>query len=136
MKLKIYNTTNSKISVTGKATIRVNERAGLLTFSKAAAELIGIMEIGSSIEICQDEDSPEDFFVYKSATPEAFSLRIKGTNAPTFNCTKLATLLLDKGQEKKHTIPQKRAESFMIGSPQEIDGQTMHLIILSKPPKA
>ena len=134
MKLKIYNITNSKNFVPGKSTLRVNERAGLLTFSKTAGKMMGFQE-GCRIEICQDEDSPKDFFVFKSASPDAFPLRIK-ENSPSFNCVKLATLLLDEGEEKKHVVNLGRSATFLIGQAQIIDDDVYHLIIRPKPSKA
>jgi hypothetical protein len=135
MKLKFHNVSNSKSFVAGKATLRINERAGLLTLSKLAARIIGISDAEATVEFCQNEEFPEDFYILKSDSPEAFTLRIKN-GSPSFNCSKLATLLLDRGEEKKHSIPLKRAETFIIGSSQEIDGITAHLIIFSKPFKA
>jgi len=130
MKFKVYNITNSKSFMPGKSTLRVNERAGLFTFSKTAGELMGFSE-GCRIEICQDEDSPKDFFVFKSASPDAFLIRIK-EHSPSFNCVKLATLLLDEGEEKKHIVNLGRSITFQIGLAQIIDDDIYHPIIRSK----
>ena len=130
MKFKVYNITNSKSFMPGKSTLRVHERAGLFTFSKTAGELMGFQE-GCRIEICQDEDSPKDFFVFKSVSPDAFPVRIK-ENSPSFNCVKLATLILDEGEDKKHIVNLGRSTTFQIGPAQIIDDDIYHPIIRSK----
>ena len=133
MKLKSFNQSNSKNQVTGQASLRINEKGGLFTLGKYASRLIGLSG-KSSLEIFQDEDSIEDFFIYVSKSPEAFTLRCKtGTDSYAFNCTKLAKLILDRGIEKNHVVPLNRAESFKIGAAIEVEGMPMHLIILSKP---
>ncbi len=115
MKLRTFNQTNSKSHTTGILTVRVSEKTGLFSFSKAASELLGLMD-GDGILVSQDEDSPAAFFIHKSTDPEAFMVRIKkSSSAFAFNCTSLAILLLDKGVGKKHLVKLNRTESFLVG---------------------
>ncbi len=126
MKLKIYNTENSKGTNTGKPTVRINKKSGLFSLSKAASELIGIVA-GDKIVFVQDEDSPADWFIQKTTDASGFSLRQKGTNdGGAFNCTKLA-----------HAILGSKSTFNYVGYPvcaaQVIEGLNYHLIVTSKP---
>lgn len=128
MKLKVFNQTNSKHSVTGRPTLRIHKRGGLLTFSKAAAELMDVKS-GDKIVIVQDEESPENFYVHKTSNPDGFTLRGKQgsnkimTDGVSFNCSKLAQMI----------APKFIGVSFPVGSGIKFDGMTYHLIVTAKP---
>ena len=132
MKFKVYNQANTKSTVRGTSILRVSEKAGLFTFSKAAGIVIGMQE-NDKICIMQDEDCPEDFYVTKNSGDECFKLRSKGITSFSFNCSMLSTLILDKGKVVDHKVNLNRSENFIVEAPQEIDGIIMHKISLSKP---
>jgi hypothetical protein len=62
MKIKIYNKTNSQLVREGQATVRMNTKTGMISFSKAACANIGL-EDKSKVIFIQDEESPKDWFV-------------------------------------------------------------------------
>lgn len=125
MKFNIYNSENSKNAFTGKSMIRISRKAGLFTFSKTAGERIGLKE-GDRVIIVQDADSPDNFYVHKTANPSGFGLRFKTANyGASFNCAKLAAVILD-------STPYKSV-SYILGNAQDIDGMAYHLIQTSKP---
>lgn len=125
MKFNIYNSENSKSVFSGKAMIRIGRKAGLFTFSKMAGERIGLTE-GDRVVIVQDADSPDNFYVHKTADPSGFLLRCKtGGYGASFNCSRLANIILD-------STPFKTV-SYLLGAPQVIDGQEYFLIITAKP---
>ena len=131
MKFKVYNQTNSRNSVQGKSTLRINERTGLFTFSKAAGEIMEVQDRGR-ITILQNEESPEDFYICKDPDGDSFELRGKDKSF-SFNSSSLATLILDGGKVIKRAVKLSRNASFSIGKSIEIDGLMVHLILLSKP---
>jgi hypothetical protein len=124
MKLKVFNAANSKSFVQGKSLLRINKRGGLLTFSGAATTVMGVKH-GDKIVVVQDEESPENFYVHKTASPDGFVLRGKlgSKNGVAFNCSKLANML----------APKHLGISYPIGAAVEIDGMTYHLIVTAKP---
>jgi len=132
MKFKVYNQTNSKNFIVGKPTLSVSERAGVFQFSKAASALIGLSE-DQGIQFLQNEESKEDFYVIKETSSDAFKLRGKAGSSYCFNSVSLATLLLDRGEPKLHSVKLNRTAKFTVGPALDIDGINMHLIILSKP---
>ena len=91
------------------------------------------MQENERICIIQDEDCPEDFYVTKTPGDECFKLRSKGVTSFSFNCSMLATLILDKGKLLDHKVNLNRSENFIVEAPQEIDGMIMHKITLTKP---
>lgn len=122
MKLKVYNQQNSKNSITGKPTVRIHRPSGIMSFSKAACQLIGVAS-GDKIVIVQDEDEPADFFIHKTNHPDGFTLRAKADNAgASFNCSKIAALL----------TPGLTAVAYPVSGAQVIDGMSYHLIVTSK----
>ena len=125
MKFNVYNSENSKSVFSGKSMIRISRKAGLFTFSKTAGERIGLVE-GDRVVIVQDTDSPDNFYVHKTADPSGFLLRFKTANyGASFNCSKLANVILD-------STPYKTV-GYILGGAQEIDGMAYHLILTSKP---
>ncbi len=74
MKLKSYNPETLPVSSKGKPAMYLNSKAGILHISAAAAEKLGLKE-GDFIELSQDEDEPQDW--YLSKTKKGFGLRNK-----------------------------------------------------------
>ena len=96
MKLKEFNQENARKIVTGRSTVRIYRKTGVFQLSKQAAEVIGL-QAGSRGTIHQDEEHPEDFYLHKTADPNGFLLRGRGTDLTglTFNCTKAAVEILE-----------------------------------------
>ena len=97
MKLKVYDKRNSCSFSTGRPTVRISRKAGLLTFQKGAISLLGLLP-GDKLIVCNDEDSPRDWYIHKTADPEAFAPKQKGkagANIVQFNSSILATKVLD-----------------------------------------
>jgi hypothetical protein len=126
MKLKIYNQENSKNVISGKALIRIARKSGLITFSKSACEKLGLT-LNDKLNICQDEESPLDFYIHKTAHPSGFELRIKAPakTGAAFNCAKLSNLILwDKNC---------KSAAYLIGDSFELEGLLYWPIITAKP---
>jgi hypothetical protein len=135
MKIKIYNTLNSKNIILGKNTLRVNERGGLFSFSKITAETIGIVP-KDRILFIQNEEKPEDFYIVKDNEKDGFEVRAKNVasgSSYSFNSCILATRLLDKGVDVKHVVKLNRSETFIIGEKIDIEGFSAYPVCRPKP---
>lgn len=83
MKLKKFDSLNSRISRTNAATIRFHCK-GNTSISKKAVDEIGLKD-GDKISICQDEDDPNDFYLVTN-DPDGFTLRASTGDGLNFNC--------------------------------------------------
>lgn len=96
MKLKSYNPETLPVSSKGKPAMYLNSKAGMLHISAAAAEKLGLKE-GDFIELSQDEDEPQDW--YLSKTKKGFGLRNKKKGSAEqgliFNNTALTKLIFE-----------------------------------------
>jgi len=125
MKLKVYSAENSMNVITGKAMIRINRKAGLFTFSKAAKEMIDL-KLNDKVLIAQDEENPTDFYIHETASPSGFPLRAKTDDyGLSFNCSKLANTILPRADIK--------AVSYLVSAGHNIDGLIYHPIITVNP---
>lgn len=90
MKLKEFNTENVKHERAGTPSISVNCKAGLFSFSKAAAKLIGIKDKGQVVFL-QDEDEKENWYL-EVVKENGFEVRLKNsvTAGLFFNSCSLA----------------------------------------------
>jgi len=132
MKLKEFNTSNSKTATPGEPTIRLNSKAGLFGISKAAAELLSLNDT-SKIVIVQDEENPTDWYIKVSTDQNAFTIR-KGKNASdySFNCTPVTKSILDS--IKPALKPVFVAAGFKLSkTPVEIEDSTYWTIITANP---
>jgi hypothetical protein len=133
MKLTEFNASNSSaVRPERPPVIRVNKRAGLISLSKAAVELLGV-SVGNGVVFLQDEDSPRDWFICKSNTDVSFVLRTSDKKKQfDFNSSVLAKKILSSLQVREEYI----SCGFMIQKKAvEIDGQKYFLIITAKPIK-
>lgn len=94
MKLKAYNKANCAGVHSGAASIRINKRVGLISLSKEASDRIGIKP-GCRIELLQDEDRKEDWYVTTDLGGDGFPVRGKENNGVSFNSTSLAKAMLN-----------------------------------------
>jgi hypothetical protein len=127
MKLIEFNSENSTNKVIKFPAVRITHSAGTFCFNKEAVELMELAH-DSSVVICQDEDSPRDFYVRKSENPAAFKLRQKiNTYHMLFSCGKVARQILA-------TAKMDKSASFRISKEKiEMGGGTYFLIITAAP---
>lgn len=125
MKLKTFNAENASLKRSGKPTIRVNRKSGVLSLSTSALELMDLKQ-GSEIELSQDEDSPADWYIHKSHSGNGFKIKCRLRNAQ-IQSTYLARKILDCLKQ-----PDMQSARFLISrEPVEIEGLTCWLIITS-----
>ena len=132
MKLREFNMDNAKEVVPTDACLRVSRSAGLITFNRTAAEMLGLHE-GGKIVFFQDENSPFDWFIKKSDSRNAFAMRFgKSKTSMDLNASRIAMRIIDSVQGRN----QWKAVSFLIKTkPVEMDGENYYLIITAKPIK-
>ncbi len=129
MKLKVYDKKNSNLFLVGKPTVRISRKAGLLTFQKGAIELMGLVP-GDKLIVCNDEDSPRDWYIHKTADPEGFAPKAKGkinANIVQFNSTILAAKILDSAGVAQ------RASFTISKTPATINGMEHWPLITANP---
>ncbi len=90
MKLITYNSLNAAKRVITNPTVCFHYK-GLVTFSKKAKEVLGIKE-GDKIEILQDEESLEDWYIHKSENQNAFTVRGKSGKREQTACISSAVV--------------------------------------------
>jgi len=132
MKLKEFNLDNAKFQHTGKPSVRINQKSGVISFSAEAATLIGLKD-GTGIVILQDEETSRDWYVVVSEKESAIPVRIKKAGC-CFNSSYLAKLIL-KSAVKGGTAPLTgNSASFLISrNPVQDTGTDLYLIITSNP---
>lgn len=127
MKMIIYNAANSQTSRPTSASIRIHGRSGAIYFNQKAIDLIGLEE-RDGIIICQDSDSPADFFIHKSAAPDSFKVTGIDKQKGKICCSKIANLILGNTPEMAAHLRTKSA-SFKILNPVQFEGMDFHLIV-------
>ncbi|HBL74273.1 MAG: hypothetical protein A2W90_18135 [Bacteroidetes bacterium GWF2_42_66] len=131
MNLKEYNAANSQVIRHGAVSIRVNAKTGVISLSSATVKILGL-EAGNGIAIINDEDSPKDWYIHVSASPDAFKLRtFKGKSKYGFlfcNSTVVVRKMLESVG-----ITHYSAAFTISQTPVEIQGLQYWLIITSKP---
>ena len=130
MKLREFNMDNSKVVTPKEPALRVSRSAGLITFNREAADALGVLT-GGKIIFLQDEESPEDWFIKKSDSQEAFELRPgKNQTSMDLNSTHIARRILASVKNGK----QFAGATFCIQkNPVEIEKEKLYLIITAKP---
>ena len=124
MKLKRFNQKTTATAPRGSATIRF-AKAGSITISGIAAQQIGFTE-SDFIEIVQDEENIEDWYIVKSDKDSGFKLR-KGTTGGTLAANNVVTTNAFRKQFPKVL---KTSVGCLVGSePVVFDDVTMWPII-------
>lgn len=78
MKLKRFNQQNRLPGFRGNSRASVRFfKTGMITFTASALKRLGLAQ-GQYVEIAQDEDSPEDWFIMHSTEQSGFLLRDGG----------------------------------------------------------
>jgi hypothetical protein len=127
MKLIEFNSENSSNKVQKFPAVRIAGRAGTFCFNREAVDLMEL-SYDSSVVVCQDEDSPRDFYIRKTENPAAFKLRQKiNTYNMTFNCGKVAKSILSSAKVDKSAAFRISKEKIEMG------GGTYFLIITAAP---
>ena len=115
MKLIEFNSENSGRTVPKFPAVRITHGAGTFCFNKEAVELMELTH-DSSVVICQDEDSPRDFYIRKSENPAAFKLRQKiKTYHMLFSCGKIAKQILATAKMDKSASFRISKEKIEMG---------------------
>lgn len=92
MKLIEFNPENSVQLNPGASTIRVNRKAGLISFSKMAGTIMNLKR-GMKLLVYQDEENPTNWYIRISSA--GFPLRTSNDKAFDFNNTTLAHKILN-----------------------------------------
>lgn len=89
MKLRTFNATNiQKGTKNLKPFIYINAVSGVISMNRGACDMLGVRE-GDGVQMPQDEDDPENWFIEKSKK-DGFILRGNGNKtAMMFNCSGL-----------------------------------------------
>ncbi|HEY5591548.1 MAG TPA: hypothetical protein VIK55_11085 [Paludibacter sp.] len=133
MKLKEFNTSNSKMALPGEPTLRINSKAGLLGFSKAASVILGLTD-QTKIIFVQDEDNPTDWYIKITSEENGFSLRRKeNTSEFAFNNTPIAKLILESIKTDRLKLAFKACGFKICKTPVEIENEKYWLIITADP---
>jgi hypothetical protein len=115
MKLIEYNSENSSHKVPKFPAVRITHGAGTFCFNKEAVELMDLTH-DSSVVVCQDADSPRDFYIRKSENPAAFKLRQKiNTYYMLFSCGKVAKSILSAAKVDKSAAFRISKEKIEMG---------------------
>ena len=122
-KLKRFNYLNSSKIKIGKATIRFYEQ-GQISLSMSAVKMMNLKN-GDRIEILQDQNEPNDWYITKSK--DGFQLRKQsGTKGYVFN-NKYTSRIFIKSFGK-----DRKSLGCMIGTePEEYKGEILWSIITS-----
>lgn len=113
MKFKEFNSSNSTMLAPGEATIRINSKAGILSFSKEASKMLQFNST-TKVVMLQDEDIPTDWYVKITKAENGFPLRKKDEKIEyCFNSTPLAKAILASLKTDKDT-PVYKAAGFKI----------------------
>lgn len=90
MKLKEFNTENTKARVDGLPSIGVNQTTGLFNINRFACEKIGLGN-NDQVVFLQDEETPENWYLEK-VKDKGFTCRIKEnvTSGRLFNNVSIA----------------------------------------------
>lgn len=133
MKLKEFNLSNSKLALPGEPILRINSKAGLFGFSKAAVAMMGFNR-DTKIVVLQYEENLSDWYIKPTISEDAFPLRKKDDSVEfAFNSTHIAKRILESIKTDK-LKPTLKASGFKISKkPQEIEGEIYWTIITANP---
>jgi hypothetical protein len=133
MKFKEFNSSNSTMLAPGEATIRINSKAGILSFSKEASRILQFNST-TKVVMLQDEDLPSDWYVKITEAENGFPLRKKDEKTEyCFNSTPLCKAVLASLKTDK-TTPVYKAAGFKISKQSvEFEGETYWPIITIHP---
>lgn len=112
MKLKTYNKENTIVTDSPKISFRTK---GIITLNKAASDLLEI-SFDDTIEICQDQDSPRDWYINHNAGKTGFILRPTKNKGVYFSCKQLSEAVLESLGFDKTISMLISKEKVQIGS--------------------
>jgi len=130
MKLKTFDLSNSKTTISKEPIIRISRSAGLISFSSSVRDRLELSDT-TKIIFVQDEDNPRDWFVKKTNDENAFPVRITDTGRVDLNSTHIVNRIfasIENGSKKYN------AASFRLQTnPVELEGENYYLIITANP---
>jgi hypothetical protein len=123
MKLKEYNSLNSKSIRIGEPTLRVDQKKGTITLSKASCDMIELQD-NDEILFLQDEDKPKDWYISKTQKPGGIRVRRPNCQYGIFNAHALSVQIM-----KEIGIMHPFAVFRIAGLPVVENGHTMWAIL-------
>ena len=69
MKIKIFNKINSQLVREGQATVRMNTKTGMISFSKSVCKNLGLKD-KTKVLFIQDEENPKDWYIVVTKSDE------------------------------------------------------------------
>ena len=128
MKLKEFNTENSKTMRVSEPVVRISTKSGVFSFNGSASELLELAT--NKVVFVQDELSLRDWYIKKSNADNAFTLRMDGKSVNVrydFNSTHLAKRVMDSLRKPGKNY---QASTFRIQQkPVEMEGVVYYLLI-------
>jgi len=127
MKLKKFNQQNRLPGFRGntRASVRFF-KAGMITFTASALKRLGLAH-GHYVEIAQDEDNPEDWFIMHSTELSGFMLRDGGKSGNAiFNNAHIGRLFVNQFGPDKNSVA-----CLLATGPVTIEGEEYWPIITS-----
>ncbi len=119
MKLVEFNPENSTQLKPGQATIRINRKAGLISFSKQSGILMGLKK-GMKILFYQDEENPMNWYI--RITSAGFPLRTSDEKAFDFNNSSISHKILDSCPLPEGATPHAACGFYITDTETVIDG--------------
>ncbi len=126
MKIKRFSRENTGQHHIGKPTVHIS-KTGLISFSRNSVESLNLKQ-NDRVELIQDEDNPQDWYVVTVENEGGFILR-KGTYGQLlFN----SSMVVDLIQKSLPLELRKDSLTFLIASqPEEIEGEKIYAILTS-----
>lgn len=125
MKLKTFNLENSTIPRGLKPPrVNINLESGLISISKQATALMSL-EPGDQVEILQDEDNLQDWYICKVDTG-GFTLRDTPNSNLVFNSKAIVRAILESVDAK---IEKQSVSLPIAGQPTKLGKQTLFGIL-------
>jgi len=130
MKLKTFNP-DVLPRMTGKQTmprLSIHLKSGMFSFNEAACKLLNV-DIGDQVQIYQDEESPENWYIAK-VQEDGFGLGRKGSGSKGtyFCCTALARLILASAECED--IDKTSVNIPIAGEPTKLGKQTLYGLLV------
>lgn len=128
MKLKIYTPENLPSNGGGnmrnqKPSILFNQKPGGTSFNGALVEMLKLKH-GDCVQICQDEDSPKDWYILLSESGFVLNKPKDGGKYLFFNSIPLGRKVLESLK-----VENQSARMIVVNEPVEIDNLTYYPII-------
>lgn len=136
MKLKIYDkkTCSFRGHNIGVRSMNISRTNGTCMFSSTLQSELKI-KVGQSVQIAQDEESKNDWYISFSESPTGFIIREKKNGGYAKNCMN-TMYFINKAIANKMLdfIKASKSATMLIGEkPIKVDGMDWYKIVTSKP---